>query len=163
MNLAWSLGADCREKVLRLETVCDIIQLLAVACKEYCSGARPVSNSNNVALDICGSVSRRCEGLVVTSVAVRSVRDGRLMVACDQSVCCPFTVHTSIHTRQSKQRIWLGRDANCNTCVLRFFVDLRLPVVDLILFWNWQIALDTAFGVKELNLGATFDKTVGNL
>jgi hypothetical protein len=73
MDLAWTLGADRRKEVLCFETVCDIIKFLAVAGEEDRPSARPVSDTDNVALNICGSVSGRCEGLVVASVAVRSV------------------------------------------------------------------------------------------
>jgi hypothetical protein len=70
MNLARSLSADRGEEVLRFETVCDIVQFLAVTGEEDGTSARPVPDSYNITLDICGTVSGRCEGLVVASVAV---------------------------------------------------------------------------------------------
>jgi hypothetical protein len=70
VDLARSLCADCREEVLSLESVCNVVKLLAITCEKDCSCARPVPNSDNVSLNVSWSVSGRCEGLVVTSVAV---------------------------------------------------------------------------------------------
>lgn len=73
MYLARTLSANRRKEVLRLETMCNIIELLAVASEKNCPSSRPVADSDNVALDISWSVSGGCKRLVVASVAVGSV------------------------------------------------------------------------------------------
>lgn len=82
MHLTRSLGADRGEEVLSLESVCNVVKFLAIASEENRSSARSVTNSNDVSLNICGPVSGRCEGLVVASITVGSVRDRGLVVAC---------------------------------------------------------------------------------
>jgi hypothetical protein len=57
VDLAGPLSTNSREEVLRLETVCDIVQLLAVASEKDRAGARPVANSNDISLNICRSIS----------------------------------------------------------------------------------------------------------
>ena len=66
-------------------------------------------------------------------------------------------------TRQSKKRIGLGSHADADERSLRFVVNLRLPVVNVILLRDRQVALDATLGVEELDLGASLDKAVGNL
>lgn len=51
MNRGWAVGANSREEVLRLETVNDFLELLAVASKEDSSGPGSVPNTYDVALD----------------------------------------------------------------------------------------------------------------
>ena len=82
MDLARALSANRREEVLSLESMCNIVEFLAIASEEKGSSARPVSNSDNVSLNVSGSVCGRCEGLVVASVAVGSVGDRGLVVTC---------------------------------------------------------------------------------
>jgi hypothetical protein len=68
-----------------------------------------------------------------------------------------------VFTWQSEQRVRLRGQANGNAGSLGLFVDLGLPVVDLVLLGDWEVALHTAFGVEELDLGAALDKAVCNL
>lgn len=64
------------------------------------------------------------------------------------------------HTRESEQRIGFCGHADADQGVVWFIKDFCFPVVDLILFGHRQIALDTALGIEELNLGATLDEAV---
>ena len=82
MHLTRPLGAHSGEEVLCLETVRHIIELLAVASEEDCSSARPVTNADDVSLDVCGTVCGRGERLVVATIAVGAVCDGGLVLAC---------------------------------------------------------------------------------
>jgi hypothetical protein len=50
LDVARAVGSDCREEVLRLETMCDIFQLFPVASEEDGSGTRSVAYSDNVSL-----------------------------------------------------------------------------------------------------------------
>jgi hypothetical protein len=72
--LAWAIRTNCGEEILGLEAMCDVIKLLAVAGKEEGSGARAVSDANNVSLYVCWAVRGRCKGLVVSSVSIGHVR-----------------------------------------------------------------------------------------
>lgn len=67
------------------------------------------------------------------------------------------------HTGKSKERIGLGSHADTDQTAFRFVIDLSLPVVHLVLLGNRKVALNTALGVEELDLGPTFDEAVGNL
>jgi hypothetical protein len=68
-----------------------------------------------------------------------------------------------VFTWQPEQRVRLRGQTNSNAGSLGLFVDLGLPVVDLVLLGDWKVALHTAFGVEEFNLGAALDKAVCNL
>lgn len=65
-------------------------------------------------------------------------------------------------TRQSKERVWLGGHTNSNKRVLGLFVDLGLPVVDVVLLGHGQVAHDGAFGIEKLNLGSGLDEAICN-
>lgn len=162
------VGTNGREEVLRSKAVGDIVELLAVASEEDGSAARPVAHANDVTLDIGRSVGSWGEGLVVSSVAGRLVRNRRLVEACTQSAhpyvyICISAEKSRERTRQSEERVGLGRHADADESRLWLVVDLRLPVVDVILLWDRQVALDATLGVEELDLGASLDKAVGNL
>ena len=66
-------------------------------------------------------------------------------------------------TRKSKERIWFRGHADAYHRIIWLFVDLGLPVVNLILLGHGQVAHDSAFGIKELDFGPRFDKTVCDL
>ena len=80
MNLARSLGSNGREEVLSLESMCNIVEFLAIASEKDCPSARPISNSNDISLNVSGTVCGRCKRLVVASVAVGSVRNRGFVV-----------------------------------------------------------------------------------
>lgn len=67
VNSGRPVGADGREEVLRLEAMHDFLELLAVASKEYGTGAGSISNADNVALDKTGAVGCMTKGLVVVA------------------------------------------------------------------------------------------------
>lgn len=73
MHLAGAVGADRWKEVVRLEAVRDIVQLLTVAREENRPCARPISDANDVSLNVCGAVGSGCEGLVVSAGSVRHV------------------------------------------------------------------------------------------
>lgn len=81
VHRAWPVGADAWKQILRLEAVCDIVQLPAVAGEKYRAGARPVADADDVALHKRRPVWRRREGLVVSSMASRDICDGVLVPA----------------------------------------------------------------------------------
>ena len=60
--------------------MCNIVQLLAITCEENGARARPVSNTNNIALNVRRSVRSWSERLVVAAKAVRGVGYGELMI-----------------------------------------------------------------------------------
>lgn len=67
------------------------------------------------------------------------------------------------HTRHSEQRIRFGTDTDPDHGRLGLIVDLRFPVVDLILLRDGQVGLYTTLGVEELDFCAPFHKAVCNL
>jgi hypothetical protein len=73
MYLTGSVRANCREEVLGLEAMCNIVELFAITGKEERSSPWSVSDANDVSLNISGTVGGRCEGLVVSSVSIRHV------------------------------------------------------------------------------------------
>ena len=68
-----------------------------------------------------------------------------------------------ILTRKPKQGVRLRSHADTQQCILGLIVDLRFPIVDLVLLGDWQVTHNSALGVKELNLCPSFYKAVGNL
>jgi hypothetical protein len=81
MHVAWSVCAYCREEVLGLEAVRNIVEFLAVTGKEERSGSWSIANANDISLYECWPVCGRLEGLVVSPVSIRHVRYRRLVVA----------------------------------------------------------------------------------
>ena len=75
MHGSWPVGTNSREEVLRPEAVDYIVELLAVASEEDGSAARSVAHAYNVSLDIRRCVGRWIEGLVVSPVAGRLIRN----------------------------------------------------------------------------------------
>jgi hypothetical protein len=64
-----TVGADRRKEVLCLQTVDDLLQLLAVSCEEDGTGSRTVPNPNYVTLHKGRPIRRLAEWLVVATVA----------------------------------------------------------------------------------------------
>ena len=58
----------------------NIVQLLAITCEENGARARPVSNTNNIALNVRRSVRSWSERLVVAAKAVRGVSYGEFVI-----------------------------------------------------------------------------------
>ena len=73
VHLAWSVGAYCREEIVRLEAVSYVFEFLAVACEEDGSGAWPVADTDNIALLIFWSICGGCEWLVMATEAIGEV------------------------------------------------------------------------------------------
>lgn len=67
--LTWSVCADCWEEVLSLETVSDVLELLAVAGEEDGAGSWAVAATNYIALDVGRPVWSWHEWLVVAAVS----------------------------------------------------------------------------------------------
>lgn len=67
------------------------------------------------------------------------------------------------HTGQSEQRIGFCGHSNAEQGILRLFVNLGFPIIDIVLLGNRQVAHDGALGVEELDFRTGLDKTVGNL
>ena len=65
MYLTGPVGANSGKEILRFETVCYIIQLLSIACKENGACSRSIADANYVTLYICRTVGCRCKRLVV--------------------------------------------------------------------------------------------------
>jgi hypothetical protein len=70
-----TIRADGGEEVERLETVCNVVEFLAVACEEYCTRARTVADANDVALDEGGAVGCPGKGLIIAAVTSGGVCD----------------------------------------------------------------------------------------
>jgi hypothetical protein len=85
--MAWSVCADSGEEVLGLEAVCDVVKLLAVSSEKEGSGSRSVSDADDISLDVCGTVGRGLEGLVVSAVSVGHVGYRGFVVPYNVSVC----------------------------------------------------------------------------
>lgn len=66
-------------------------------------------------------------------------------------------------TWKSKQRVWLGGHTDAEKRALGLFVDLRFPIVNLVLFRDRQIAHDGTLRVEELDLSPGLDKTICDL
>ena len=64
---------------------------------------------------------------------------------------------------QAEERVWLSSHADAKQSVFRLFVNLGLPVVDVILLGNRQVAHDGALGVVEFDFGTGFDEAVCDL
>ena len=71
-----SIGANSREVVLALETVCDVLEPLAVACEENSSSSWAIAYTNHIALHEWWCVICSVERLVISPLASRSVCDG---------------------------------------------------------------------------------------
>ena len=164
MHLTRPVRAHRREEILRFEPAAHVVEFLAVAREEDLAGAWAVADADDVALDVVGGVGGGGEGLVVAAVASGEVGEGVFVVA-----CCPVTISLlglptcnehRIRTRQPEQRIRLRRQPNTDGRVLRLVIDLRLPVVDLVLLGDGQVGLHAAFRIVELDLGARFDEAV---
>lgn len=76
-----SVCADGWEEVLRLETVCYVVESLAVTGKEDGACSRTITDADNVALNILRPVYRRIEGLVKSSSTCGRVGNGILVVS----------------------------------------------------------------------------------
>lgn len=73
VNVGWTIGADRREEVLTLEPVCHVLKSFAVASEENCAGPWAVSYAYHISLHEGRRVIGTVEGLVVSSLASRSV------------------------------------------------------------------------------------------
>lgn len=67
------------------------------------------------------------------------------------------------HTWQPEEGIGFCRYTNTDQGGIGLVVYFGLPIVDLVLFRYGQVALDTTFRIKELDLGSPLDKTIGDL
>lgn len=85
LDVARSIRADCWEEVLTLETVCDIFQLLSIACEEDRAGPWSVAYTYNISLLIYGRILRPFKRLVVSSLSGRRVRDREFVQSFIQS------------------------------------------------------------------------------
>lgn len=65
-------------------------------------------------------------------------------------------------TRHAEERIRLGGHADAQEGRLRLVVDLGLPVINIVLFWDGQVAHDGALGVEELDFSTGFDETISD-
>ena len=66
-------------------------------------------------------------------------------------------------TGHSEQWIRFRGKTNSDNSRVQLVVDLGFPVIDFVLLWYRQIALNAAFGVEKFNLGAAFHKAIRNL
>ena len=144
------------------ESVHNLLEALAIAGEEDGAGPGPVADANDVSLDEVRPVRSLAKGLVVVARAIRVVRDRVLVVAWILSAWT-MSEETWLLTRKTKQRVRLGRHANGEQRVLGLLVDLGLPVVDVVLLGDGQVAHDGALRVEEFDLGAGLDEAVGNL
>ena len=69
MDSTGTIGADCREEVLRLVSVHHILQFLAVAGEEDGSRAGSVAHADDVTLAELRSIRRWREGLVMPAMS----------------------------------------------------------------------------------------------
>ena len=67
MYLARTIRAECWKEVLCFQTMCYIVQLLAITCEENSAGSRSISDANYIALNVCRTVSGRSKRLVVSA------------------------------------------------------------------------------------------------
>ena len=74
LYVAGAVGADCREEVLRLEPVSNIVELLAVAGEEDSTASWPIAYSDYITSNVRRSIGRcRIERLVESAYARREV------------------------------------------------------------------------------------------
>lgn len=69
MNSAGPVGSHCRKEVGSFNAVDDVFELLAVAGEENGTGSGSVSDPNNIALYVWGSIWRSVKRLIVPPVA----------------------------------------------------------------------------------------------
>jgi hypothetical protein len=81
MDCARSVGTDGWKEVLRFKSMGDVIELFAIAGEKYGAAPRPVSNTDNITLDILRTVGSWGEWLIETTVARRNVGNGRFVVS----------------------------------------------------------------------------------
>lgn len=92
MDHAWPIGTDRREEVLRLQTVHDIVKLLAISREEDRSRPRTISDTYHITLLEFRAVRSGVKGLVMSPVASGLVRNGRLVESCTKSISIERTV-----------------------------------------------------------------------
>lgn len=76
VHRARTVGADGGEEVLRLQPVCDVVQLFPVTSEEDGPHARPISDPYDIPLHVLRSVTGGSERLIEASVAVGRIRYG---------------------------------------------------------------------------------------
>ena len=81
VDCARTVGADCGEEILGLETVGDVVKLFAVAREEKCACSGSIANADDIALYVFRAVVCGGEGLIVATLAGRGVRYRRLVPA----------------------------------------------------------------------------------
>lgn len=141
----------------------NFLELLAVPRKEDDASPRPVANADNVAGDDLRTVRGSTKGLVVVSRAIGVVCNGVLVITWEELADRKaMSLRQKEPTRKSKQRIRLGGHANRDQRALGLFVDLGLPVVDVVLLGHGQVAHDGALGIEEFNLGSGLNEAVCN-
>lgn len=86
-----TVGADSREEVLRLETVDNLLELLAIAGEEDSARSRSVSDAYNVTLNEGRAIGCCVEGLVVPPRAVGLVRNRVFVEACFRQLLTQYT------------------------------------------------------------------------
>lgn len=75
MDRAWTVGADCREEVGRLQTMDHVFELLPIAGEEYRAGSWTVPDANDIALHVLWAVGRGDKWLVVATMSGGKVCD----------------------------------------------------------------------------------------
>lgn len=86
MDCARSVGAHGGEKILRLQAVRHVFELLSIAGEENSSSSWSIADSNNVALDILWPVTCWYEWLVVSTMPRRQIGHRGFVEACVLSV-----------------------------------------------------------------------------
>ena len=67
--MARPVGADSREEILALQVVGDLIELLAVSCKEDAASSWSIPHTDHITLHIGRTVRAARERLVVSTVS----------------------------------------------------------------------------------------------
>lgn len=163
VDCAGAVGAEGREEVEGFEPVDDVFEFFAVAREEDGTGARAVANADDVALDVGGAVWGGVEGLVVAAPAGGCVCDRVLVVACGTLDSSEHRGAGRVGTGEAEHGVGFGAHADGHEGGVGFIVDLGFPVVHFVLFWDGEVALDRALGVKEFNFCPLLDKAVCDL
>lgn len=66
MHSAWTVRTHCWEKILRLETMSYVLELLPIPSEKNRACPRPITHSNYITLYYLRSVSWGVEGLIVS-------------------------------------------------------------------------------------------------
>jgi hypothetical protein len=77
----WTVGSDCREEVLRLETMRDLLELFAIPGEEDRASSRSIPYAYHISLDVLRTIIGGIEWLIVSSLARGEVRNRRLVKA----------------------------------------------------------------------------------